>query len=333
MHHGGDLALAIQRYGGSDNEWLDLSTGINPHAYPFAGDLTPSVWQRLPGQDALERLLEAARKAYRCPSHLGLVAAPGTQALISQLPSLLPGGDVAIVSPTYSSHGDAWRRQDRTVTEISRLEDLPETARLALVVNPNNPDGQVTDRAALLASARELSKRGGYLIIDEAFADILPEASVLPEVGSEPILVLRSFGKFFGLAGLRLGFLAGSKSITWALSDRLESWAVSGPALEIGRHALSDHDWQNAMRRQLESEMAELTSVLEGHGLQILGQTSLYVLVASPEAAALHEKLARHRIWTRVFDYAPTWIRFGLPGSAEGLARLREVLANAEKPF
>lgn len=331
MQHGGDLTLAIDRYGENEDDWLDLSTGINPHAYPVSTRLADSVWQRLPGQQALDRLLEAAREAYACPAHLGLMAAPGTQALISQLPTLLPAGDVAIVAPTYSSHAVAWSRSGRTPLAIRGLDELPETARIGLLVNPNNPDGRVTDPDTLLTAARRLTARGGCLIVDEAFADAVPAASLLPHIGDDNILVLRSFGKFFGLAGLRLGFLAGPWPVTQAIAERLDSWAVSGPALEVGHQALADQAWQEAMRNQLTDEMAAMTSALTEHRLEVLGGTPLFALARAENATALHEALARRKIWTRIFDYAPTWIRFGLPGSAEALTRLQQALAEAEK--
>lgn len=331
MQHGGDLALAIDRYGGTEKDWLDLSTGINPHAWPVPEGLDAEVWQRLPGQNALDRLLGAARRAYGCPDRVGLVAAPGTQALIALLPDLLGEGDVAIVSPTYSSHAAAWARSGRKPLEVGYLEAIADTTRYAVVVNPNNPDGRMTPRASLQAAAQVLAKRDGYLIIDEAFADVVPGASLLPALGDENILVLRSFGKFFGLAGLRLGFLAGPRRITRRFSERLDSWAVSGPALEIGRLALADTAWQEAMRRQLADEMADLTLLLSEQGLSVFGGTPLFALAATRNAAALHEALARRRIWTRVFDYAPTWMRIGLPGSEENLQRLRQALADAVK--
>jgi cobalamin biosynthetic protein CobC len=331
MLHGGDLALAIDRYGGDERDWLDLSTGINPHAYPVNLPDTADVWQRLPGENALKRLLGAARKAYRCPDHLNLVAAPGTQALISLLPGLFPEGDVAIASPTYTSHADAWRRAGRTVLEAPHLHALPPDVRIAVLVNPNNPDGRLIDPKSILEIARDMSERGGVLILDEAFADAVPGSSILPHLADEPVLVLRSFGKFFGLAGLRLGFLAGAPEHVQKMAVSLDSWAVSGPALEIGRRALADHDWQEAMQRQLADEMADLTLCLSEQALGVFGGTPLFALAGTRNAAGLHDALARRKIWTRIFDYAPTWIRFGLPGSPEAMERLRQALAEAQK--
>ena len=329
MEHGGDLTLAIERFGGEPEDWLDLSTGINPYSYPVPGTFSAPVWQALPGKVATEQLIDAARQTYAVPSHLGLVAAPGTQILLSLLPSLLPDGSVAIASPTYSSHKKVWARDGRAPVELSSIYALPADAQIVLLVNPNNPDGQLIDVKSLKEIARTLTGRGGFLVVDEAFADVVPGASLLPHIQDENIVVLRSFGKFFGLAGLRLGFLAGPKEIAGKMSALLESWCLSGPALDIGTAALRDTAWQEAMSRRLVDEMADLTLTLSRHGLSVFGGTPLYALAGLRNAEGLHQALARRQIWTRVFDYAPTWVRFGLPGGAENLERLSEALAEA----
>ncbi|WP_029059666.1 threonine-phosphate decarboxylase CobD [Stappia stellulata] len=333
MKHGGDLGAAIARHGGLAQDWLDLSTGINPHAYPLDWPLSQAAWTRLPARGAHDRMLEVARAAYGVPDHLRLVAAPGTQALLPHLPACLPAGDVAIVGPTYSSHGDVWRRAGRQVTEVTSpyFEPTHDT-RVIVIVNPNNPDGRLVDPKSLRHHAETMAARGGLLIVDEAFADCVPGASVLPHLGDVPVLVLRSFGKFYGLAGVRLGFAAAPPGVAAALSASLESWAVSGPAIEIGTRALADKSWQNAMRTQLADEAADLTLMLQMRGLSVFGGTPLYVLAGTRNAAAVHEALARQRIWTRTFDYAPTWLRIGLPGGAAPLAWLDDALARALSP-
>ncbi|WP_299470640.1 threonine-phosphate decarboxylase CobD [uncultured Roseibium sp.] len=329
MKHGGDLSLAIERFGGAAGDWLDLSTGINPHPYPIGQDLSAAAWTALPGRVAEEQLLSAARRAYAVPDHLGLVAAPGTQVLLSLLPMLLPDGACAIAAPTYQSHKAVWLREERELIELSSVYALPADAKIVVLVNPNNPDGQLIDVKSLLEIARILTERGGYLVLDEAFADVIPGASILPHLGGENVVVLRSFGKFFGLAGVRLGFLAGPHAIVEKLSARLESWSVSGPALEIGATALRDRDWQDATVRRLADEMADLTIALSEQQLSVFGGTPLYALAGLRDAKGLHEALARRHIWTRIFDYAPTWIRLGLPGSQENLQRLVDALSEA----
>jgi len=328
MKHGGDLSEAMDRHGGVRSDWLDLSTGINPHAWPVPSELPTSSWTSLPEQVGLDRLIGAARKMYACPGHLGLCAAPGTQALISWLPHLLPDGDIVVLGPTYASHMAAWQQANRSVIEVSSPHCLPENIRILVVVNPNNPDGRLLDVKSLLHLAEEMRHRDGWLIIDEAFAEVMPGASLLPLLDDQSVLVLRSFGKFFGLAGLRLGFLAGPAPLTGQMTALLGSWAVSGPAQEIATAALTDKEWQDGMLRRLADEMADLTLSLSMAGLTVFGGTPLYALAAHRNAHAVHEALACAQIWTRVFDYAPTWIRVGLPASAEDRQRLEHSLAD-----
>ncbi|WP_428686563.1 threonine-phosphate decarboxylase CobD [Roseibium sp.] len=331
MEHGGDLTLAMERFGGAREDWLDLSTGINPYGYPVNEPLSPHAWTALPEKATEERLLAAARQAYHVPDHLALAAAPGTQLLLSLLPKLLPEGPVALAAPTYSSHKDVWSRDGREPVELSSVYALPADAKIVLLVNPNNPDGRLIDVRSLLDIASTLTERGGYLVVDEAFADVVPGASLLPHIGTQNVLVLRSFGKFFGLAGLRLGFLAGPKEAVGKVAGLLESWSLSGPALEIGARALRDQEWQDKMSRRLIEDMADLTVVLSEQGLSVFGGTPLFALAGLRNAKGLHEALARRRIWTRIFDYAPTWIRFGLPGSPENMERLSGALAAAQQ--
>jgi len=331
MLHGGDLSAACETYGGAEADWMDLSTGINPHPYPLPEPLSREAWTRLPSQKALDSLLTAARNAYQVPDHLGLAAASGTQALIALMPDLLPDGDVALAAPTYGTHKTVWTRAGRAPVEVSSVYALPASARVVVLVNPNNPDGRLVDVQSLLEIARTMKERGGVLIVDEAFAEVIPGASVLPVLKEEPVVVLRSFGKFFGLAGVRLGFMAGPADLVRRATDRMESWAVSGPALEIGRMALADLDWQTAMARQLSDEIGDLQILLMENGLGVIGGTPLFALASLRHAHALHKALARRHIWTRVFDYAPTWIRIGLPGSKANLERLASALAEAVK--
>ncbi len=251
------------------------------------------------------------------PPEAGIVAAPGTQAIIQWLPHLIPAAHVTVVGPTYAEHAASWRRLHPT-TEAS---ELPADG-LAVVVNPNNPTGHVTPREALQRIAAQASPNGVSVVVDEAFGDVAPEISV---AGMPGTLVLKSFGKFFGLAGVRLGFAIGAPAVLEPLAEALGPWAVSGPALEIGATALADAAWIDAMRRQLAEERAAFDGVLRGAGLTVVGGTDLFRLVTCSDAAALHRALARQGIWTRRFEYAPQWLRIGLPGAA--LPRLAAALA------
>lgn len=321
MIHGGDLSEASARYGAPAGGWLDLSTGINPKPFPLP-ELPPDCLARLPDKAAAAGLEDAARAAYGVPDGAEIAAAPGTQALIQVAPRLLAPSPVAIPGPTYSEHARAWASAGH-----EPVEDV-STAKVVVLVNPNNPDGARRSRQALTDLAEELGARGGLLVIDEAFADAHPEVSFVAEAHRPAVLVLRSFGKFFGLAGLRLGFAVGSPLTVRRLRDLLGPWAVSGPAIEAGRLALSDRDWIARNRVALRDAADRLDQVLTSHGLEVVGGTSLFRLVRTETAHALHDGLARQGIWTRVFAHTPDWLRLGLPAGEPELRRLDAALSS-----
>ena len=285
------------------------------------------MWQRLPLDGELACLLSAARAYYQAPPACPVVAAPGTQAIIQWLPRLRKPGSVAVVGPTYAEHAHCWRRAGHTVRDIDKLDDATG-ADVIVVVNPNNPDGWQLHPATLTACADRLAKRGGLLVVDEAFGDVAMDKSMLPTAPHQAIVVLRSLGKFFGLAGLRLGFAFGEAMLIEKLSDALGPWAVSGPALEIGRRALADTAWQSAARARLADEAARLDAVLTDHGLNVVGGTDLFRLAEHTEADNLAERLARQGILVRTFERRPDWIRFGLPGAEVGWVRLKDALGS-----
>jgi cobalamin biosynthesis protein CobC len=328
MKHGGDLTEAIVRHGGAPGSWLDLSTGINPWPWPIPQHLPESAWRRLPSRAETEALKTAARKTYGVPDGTDMVAASGTQALIQLLPYLAVPGPVAIVGPTYSEHGAAWRNAGHPVIAIDDLEACPESVVHAVVVNPNNPDGRVTDRAALARMATQLKGRGGWLVVDEAFADVNPAISAVALCPDWPVLILRSFGKFYGLAGLRLGFAVGAPDMVGRIAAALGPWPCSGPALLIGAAALGDQPWAERTRRALDQQVRRLDEVLVTGGFTIAGGTSLFRLARHPHASKLHAALARRHIWCRSFDWADDLLRFGLPADAAGLDRLAFALSN-----
>jgi cobalamin biosynthetic protein CobC len=328
MKHGGDLTEAMARHGGALASWLDLSTGINPWPWPIPQSLPESAWQRLPSRAETDALLDAARKTYGVPDGAGIAAAAGTQALIQLLPYLAAPGPVAIVGPTYSEHALAWRNAGHPVIAIDDLAACPENAVHAVVVNPNNPDGRVTDHAALAPIAAQLKSRGGWLVVDEAFADIDPAVSAVAWCPDWPVVILRSFGKFYGLAGLRLGFAIGEPDIVARISAALGPWPCSGPALLIGAAALGDRPWADNTRGRLEQQARKLDQVLAKAGFAIAGGTSLFRLARHPDAMTLHAALARGHIWCRSFDWADDLLRFGLPADAAGLDRLAVALSD-----
>ncbi len=265
LYHGGDLAAARRLFPGAPEPWIDLSTGINPEPYPIP-HLSLEVFSRLPDVDGLKNLEQAAARRYGAKAGTEIVAAPGTQALIQLLPQLLPQlhkpQRIGILGFTYGEYGQVWRAAG-LVPEV--VEDLDALARcdLAIIVNPNNPDGRLLPAADLSALAIHLAHKGGLLVVDEAFMDLLPQdkslVPILPEAGA---LVLRSFGKTYGLAGLRLGFAIAGIALAERLRALLGPWAVSGPAIAIGQTALEDTAWLDALRPRLARRSDGIEAVL-----------------------------------------------------------------------
>ena len=322
--HGGDPAAAEARFGRPAAGWLDLSTGINPFAYPVP-ELAADIWRRLPDLSADLALRKAAATAWGVDDPARIVAGPGTQLLIQLLPLLRPPARVAILGPTYPGHADAWAHAGHEIVPCTGLDDIGE-AEVAIVVNPNNPDGRSHAPEALRDAAAAMEERGGLLVVDEAFCDLTPDLSITHET-SESLVVLRSFGKFFGLAGLRLGLAVCPPNLARLIRESLGPWPVSGPALEIGQIALADADWVAAMRAKLADEATKLDALLTAGGLAVLGGTSLFRLAGAPRAWSLFEHLAKRGILVRPFAEQARWLRFGLPGDEAARKRLAAALA------
>jgi len=320
--HGGDPLALEARFGVPKDGWLDLSTGINPTAYGV--DACPlELLQRLPLQQDLDALLVAARKAYGVPDEAAIVAGPGTQALIQLVPTLFKPSQVSIVSPTYGEHAPAWAAAEHEVIEVNNIVvDTP----YALVVHPNNPDGRVQEVENVLSTAADLFKRGGTLVVDEAFAEVRSDVSVTPHAGRDGLIVLRSFGKFFGLAGVRLGFAICTPKIADQIKEKLGPWSVSGPAIWAGTQALNDADWMTETRQRLADDAVRLGNILENAGFRKLGGTDLFCLIECQNAQAVYETLGQLGILVRAFKAHPTWLRFGLPGDEAGWKRLESAL-------
>lgn len=324
MKHGGDPPFDDPDHA---DRWLDLSTGINPLAYPLP-ELNSADWQNLPSARNKEALLAAARAYYNVTDDVAIGAVPGTEAAINLLPGILTG-PAGIAEPTYSSHRAAWSARGHEVYAHSHGAAAPARQHL-IVVNPNNPTGEFRSAETLLKLAEALAP-DCVLIVDEAFMDCTPQSSIVPQIRPDtPIIVLKSFGKFFGLAGLRLGFAIGRRDLVEALSDRFGDWSISGPALRIGKVALADREWQAASRMHLKHSMDRLEALLKGPD-RIIGRTDLFLLYRHGHAVRLHRYLAEQRIWTRIFSAEPTWLRFGAPCSIADFSRLARTIEEFEK--
>ena len=316
--HGGGLIAARRRFPHAPEPWIDLSTGINPVPSPVP-PIPAAALTRLPEPDEVAELEAVAARAYGVADPACVVAAPGTQALIHLLPRLLTPRTVAIVSPTYAEHRAAWSLAGHDVTEVASLAEAAG-AGVVVVVRPNNPDGAVIAEAALL------EHRTGLLVVDEAFADLegCTLARFVPLAG---LLLLRSFGKTYGLAGVRLGFALADAHWAATLRAALGPWAVSGPALYAGLHALSDSAWRDAATARLSDDAHRLDALLTQAGCRLVGGTKLFRLVECPDAAGLANRLGDAGILVRQFNERPTLLRFGLPADAAAWSRLQAALS------
>lgn len=316
--HGGNLDTAIRQYGGTREGWIDLSTGINRQPYPVPA-ISPEAWTALPTASATAKLIETARASYRTKA--AVLPLAGAQAAIQLIPLLSKPGKAKIMSPTYNEHAAALRALGWQVEEAASAAETAG-ADIAVIVNPNNPDGRYHDPQSLLA----LLPQVGRLVVDESFGDPYPELSLAPEAGRAGLVVLRSFGKFYGLAGMRLGFTLGCAADIAALSQLAGPWPVCGPALQIGATALADTAWVQASTARLMSEIDRMDALVPWRAV---GGCCLFRLYETPNAAAAQAKLAKHHIWSRIFPYSGSWIRLGMPGTEAEWARLGSALLEA----
>lgn len=318
LEHGGRLRRAAETYRIPMCDWLDLSTGINPHGYPVP-PVPADAWLRLPEDDDG---LEAAAADYYGSAELLPVA--GSQPAIQTLPAVLPGERVSLLAPGYAEHAHAWRNRRPRALAAEDIEAAVADSDIVVLVQPNNPTGVHFGRDRLLDWHARLARRGGWLVVDEAFIDTDPEQSLVPLAGADGLVVLRSVGKFFGLAGARVGFVFAPAAVRAALAERLGPWTLAGPARFAARHALADRPWQTQARTSLQAAGERLQALLAAHGLPARGP-ALFKLVMSPEAARLHADFARRGILLRLFE-TPQGVRFGLPPDEAGWARLAAAL-------
>lgn len=316
--HGGGVAAAAEHFGGCD--WIDLSTGINPHPWPGAADLAFD-WQHLPDGGALAALEAAAAAVFGVDAR-HVCAVPGTEIGLRLVGGLI-GAPARHVSPSYRTHGEMIAGS--IAVDLSEAHSASGTL---VIANPNNPDGRLIEREAMQAL---IESRGPdrWLLVDEAFADTDPAHSIAASIGGDRrLIVFRSFGKFFGLAGVRLGFVLAPHAVIAALRKQLGAWPVSAAAIAIGTAAYADADWIAAARARLPVDAATLDAMLIRRGYRPIGACPLFRLIEVDDAHALFERLARRAILTRPFADQSRWLRLGLPADAAALARLEAALGD-----
>jgi cobalamin biosynthetic protein CobC len=321
LEHGGNLRDAAERFNRPLEDWLDLSTGINPHWYP-APSISDRAWHRLPEADPALTL--AACAFYGAPR---MLAVAGTQAAIQALPRLRAPSRVVVAAPSYAEHAHHWSQHGHSLRQVAyaALAAAVDDCEVMVVCNPNNPTGALVAPEQLLDWADRLAARGGWLIVDEAFGDTAPQAGIAAHSDKPGLIVLRSVGKFFGLAGLRLGFVAAQAPLLGRLADLLGPWPVSGPAQQVALAALRDSAWQQATRVKLAQDGARLHALLAEQGITASG-TPLFQWWPEAQPEAFWRHMAERGIWVRLFTQAARGIRLGLPPDEAGWLTLTRAL-------
>jgi cobalamin biosynthesis protein CobC len=320
LKHGGRLRAAAHEFHIPLQHWLDLSTGINPQGWPVP-PLPAEVWRRLPEEDD-----GLAMASLACFGGQRVLPLAGSQAAIQALPQLFTNKRVGILSPCYAEHFKAWRMAGHHVEAID-YEDADEAVDrvdVLLLTNPNNPTGQLISPAALRQWHQRLAARGGLLVVDEAFIDATPELSVLGDARQPGLVVLRSLGKFWGLAGIRCGFIAAEDRLLDQLNDRLGPWTVSGPARWVAQRALADRAWRETTAASLHAASARLAALLDAYGLPSPSGCALFHWVPTPLAHELFIAFAQRAVLVREHDGG---LRIGLPGAEEEWTKFESVLA------
>ncbi|WP_184719587.1 threonine-phosphate decarboxylase [Caulobacter sp.] len=316
FRHGGRLHEAMAAWPDAPWPWLDLSTGINPDPWP-GPRASAKALTRLPDPRDLARLEAVAAKAFGVADPARVVAVAGAEAGLRLLVGFL-GGQAALVSPIYGGHTEAWGDRGMAVP----APDLE--ADILVLVNPNNPDGRRIERDALEALARTRSAAGRWTVVDESFGEVAPALSVA-DLEIERLIVLRSFGKFYGLPGARLGFLILNKDMAAKVRLMLGDWPLSADALALGLGAYADVTWRAATQASLASQAQALDGLLAEAGLTVLGGCDLFRWVEVADAHDLFSRLCARGVLTRPFADLPSRLRFGLP-SGKDFNRVREAL-------
>ncbi len=325
LEHGGRLREAARKYSIPLSEWLDLSTGISPWSWPVPV-IPDSVWRRLPEAD--DELESVARRWAGVPENAACLPVAGSQAAIQCLPRLRDPGRVGIVRPGYAEHAHCWAQAGHELVPVTSdsVDEVLDELDVLVWIHPNNPTGQVLPRETLLAWRQRLAARGGCLVVDEAFIEASEAASLVPDTGEEGLIVLRSIGKFFGLAGIRGGLVMAEPGLIDRLVALLGPWAVAGPTRWIMQQALADTAWQRRQKQRLADASTALRSTLESAGLPLTGGTDLFQFTLTEEATTIQESLASHGVLVRCFK-EPRALRFGLPGEKDALLRLQFLLS------
>ena len=141
--------------------------------------------------------------------------------------------------PTYNEHRYRWEKAGH---QVDGGDSCPDDAKIIILGQPNNPDGRLWEHDDIADYHAMMAQRNGLLIIDEAFVDAMPEHSYMPHAGDDNLVILRSVGKFYGLAGIRVGFAIGGKGII-----RFQNQPLHLATCQVSFASLHRHIWLHAM--------------------------------------------------------------------------------------
>jgi len=322
LKHGGRLQEAAQNHQIPLEQWIDLSTGINPNGYPIPA-IPAEAWQRLPEEH--DGLIAAAQQYYQSES---ILAVAGSQAAIQTLPLLRAKSVVGLLTPSYAEHAHAWKKAGHDLHLINQVQEIDSHIHqldTLILVNPNNPTGETFSAQQCLHWLEILNKKQGWLIIDEAFIDAEPELSLSALSPRKGLIILRSIGKFFGLAGIRSGFVLAEATILKTLNEHLGPWTLSTPSRLVTTEALKNNSWQTATRADLQKNSLRLQQLLTQYQLSPTGSNALFHWVKTEQATHLHQQLAKKAVFTRLFTQ-PNSLRFGLPSNETAWQQLTQAL-------
>jgi len=321
LKHGGRLREAAEHYQIPLSDWIDLSTGINPNGYPIP-NIPSALWQRLPEDQ--DDLIATAQRYYQCAS---LLAVAGSQAAIQSLPLLRPQGKVGFIQPSYAEHAYAWKKAGHHIINLEpdTINQHIKQLNVLVLVNPNNPSAQIFTHEQCLSWLAQLNTHNGWLIIDEAFIDATPELSLSHLAPLKGLIILRSIGKFFGLAGIRSGFVLAEPAILNELAEHLGPWTISNPSRFMTQHALQNTSWQQTTRGNINKQSLRLQQLLQQYQLAITGSNPLFQWIKTQQASHIHQQLAQQAVFTRLFTH-PSSIRFGLPANELEWTHLEKAL-------
>jgi len=372
LEHGGAILQAAKTSDIPAEQWLDLSTGINPNGWPVP-NIPAETWQRLPElEDGLEQAVrqyysqrlsqnssQNSSQSYSASPNYdaspnsspnsspnysadNFIVTAGSQSAIQLLPQLFPTGVVWVPEEGYTEHPYWWDFYQHTVFfyKADELENIVNNTPdklpfdTLLVINPNNPTTQLHPREFLIRLLNLIEKFDKRFIVDEAFLDTRPENSMLRHSKSPHLIILRSLGKFFGLAGIRCGVLFANPTLLKTAKRFLGPWQIATPSRWVATKALTDRNWQTQAIKDLTNSSQRLeeliTHFLPPDKIASCSRSDLFCSIVfqnEKEQQLTYAHFLKHGILIRRFSICFR-LRIGLPKDDVAWKKLTKALSS-----